>query len=87
MAFEDGVNSQRIEYVRRRFLVWRDELVSESGEMACHSDKNAPIVFTGQAANATNNQTSSQSPDDRKQKLICKIDETLHRIKAETYGA
>jgi DnaK suppressor protein len=86
MAFENGVNSQQMEYFRRRLLVWRDQLVSGSRQTACHSDEGSSLDLTGQAESAVNKDASSQSPDDRKQKLICKIDETLHCIKAGTYG-
>jgi DnaK suppressor protein len=87
MTFEKGINSQQVEYFRRRLMAWRDELLSESGETACHSGKGIPIDVIGLAANAANKQSSSQSPDDRKQKLTHKIDETLQRIKAGTYRA
>jgi DnaK suppressor protein len=90
MTFEDGVNPQQIEYVRRRLLVWRDEMVSEtsiSGETSCPADKEVSFDFIGGTANMVNKDASSQTSDDRKQKLISKIDETLHRIEAGTYGA
>lgn len=86
MAFEPGVNSQQIEYFRRRLLTWRDELVPESGETAYHPGQDASPGFTGQAANATNSRIPSQSSRDREQKLIHKIDEALHHIGQGTYG-
>ena len=85
MAFESGMNSQQIEYFRRRLLTWRDELVSESEGTSYGFGQGASTDFE-QAANATHSGISSQSPRDREQKLIHKIDEALHQIEAGTYG-
>jgi len=86
MTFEYGMNSQQIEYFRRRLLVWRDELTAESGETTYLPDQDASIDFKGQAAHAANSHTSSQSPQDREQKLVDRIDEALHQIETGTYG-
>ena len=86
MAFDSGMNSQQIEYFRRRLLTWRDELVSESEGTSYGFGQDAPTDFREQAANATHSGISSQSPQDREQTLIHKIDEALHQIEAGTYG-
>ena len=85
MAFDSGMNSQQIEYFRRRLLTWRDELVSESEDKS-YGFEGAAIGFREQAANTTHRVAPSQSPRDREQKLIYKIDEALHQIETGTYG-
>ena len=86
MAFEIGINSQKIEYFRRRLLAWRDELTTEPAGTTFDNTQGVHSELMGQAANTTNSSASSQSPQDRKQKLLHKIDDTLHRIKEGTYG-
>ena len=84
MTFDAGVSSQQIEYFRRRLLTWRSQLAPKSPGKASYADKDASLDFKGKAANTTNSSTASQSLD-REQKLIHKINETLHNIEAGTY--
>ena len=85
MAFDTGINSQQLAYFRRRLILWRDELTTESTGAACNSSDDSTFSFKGQMANTTNSSTPYHSQD-RKQKLIRKIDETLSQIEAGTYG-
>jgi RNA polymerase-binding transcription factor DksA len=82
MVFESGINSQKIEYFRRRLGAWHDQLVFESGESNCDLAKVNSCDLLRQAINRN---ASFQSPQERKQKLIRKLDETLQQIEAELY--
>jgi DnaK suppressor protein len=82
MVFEKGANSRQIEYFRRRLRTWRDQLVSEAGKTVCRLDKGNSFDVPCQAANRN---APCQPSQERKQKLINKIDKTLQQIEAGLY--
>ena len=85
MVFENGANSQQIEYLRRRLGIWHDQLDFESEEGSWYLNKGNTFDQMKQVVNLANRQVSSQSPQERRQKLIRKIDETLRHIEARSY--
>lgn len=81
------MNSQQIEYFRRRLLIWRSQLLDENEESIRHPYKISEAQFgaMGSAANLADRSTHDQSPD-RRSKLLSKIDTALDHIEAGTYG-
>jgi RNA polymerase-binding transcription factor DksA len=82
MVFRNGANSQQIEHLRRRLGMWRGQLVTKPGRRTYLLDKGNYLDLARQAAN---HNTSSLTPQDRRQKLIRKIGETLQQIEKGLY--
>jgi DnaK suppressor protein len=86
-ANEEFMNSEQLDYFRRKLLGWKDEILKESREtMAALA--NGPL----QEADLTDRASSETDwgihlrTRDRHRKLIAKIDSALRRIDTGEYG-
>lgn len=84
---EPFMNSQQIEYFRRRLQTWRDQLLHESSETISQLQEETQIEpdLVDCAANETDRDIELRARD-RERKLISKIEEALRRIEDGSYG-
>lgn len=84
---EPFMNSNQVEYFRRKLLDWREQLLKDSTD-TIHSlqVENQPEPdLVDSAANETD-RTIELRARDRERKLINKIEEALRRIEGGNYG-
>jgi DnaK suppressor protein len=81
------MHSQQVEYFRRRLLIWRGQLLDETGGTINHPYQISEDQLNAMSAAAN---LASQKPphqsSDRHTKLLNKIDTALERIETGTYG-
>ncbi len=84
---EGYMNELQKEYFRRKLLVWRQDLLEESGEtlekMLGGDFREPDLADRGSLETDTNLELRTR---DRYRKLVAKIDEALQRIEDGTYG-
>jgi DnaK suppressor protein len=81
------INSEQIEYFRRRLLAWQDELSDESDKILSRLEEtpSARHIPMERAANQSE-QIIRFCPKSNKNKIIYKIRDTLRRIEEGSYG-
>ena len=84
---EPFMNAKHREYFKRRLLIWREELLTESGVTLRHlqEDSLRAADIADRAAAETGRALELRTRD-RERKLIQKIDEALERIADKSYG-
>lgn len=81
------MNSQQIEYFRRRLLIWRGQLLDNTDGAIGHPYKISEAQFDAMSSAANlADQNMHQQLTDRRKKLLTQIDTALNRIEAGTYG-
>ena len=81
------MNARQLEYFRRKLVVWRQELLSQSAETIDNlqgSARNVPDI-TDRASEETDRALELRTRD-RQRKLVSKIDAALRRIESGEYG-
>ena len=84
---EPFMNERQTEYFRRKLLVWKSELMSDSRdtiETLQDGTRNIPDV-TDRASEETDRAIELRTRD-RQRKLVSKIDQALRRIDEGEYG-
>lgn len=84
---EPFMNERQTEYFRRKLLVWKSELMSDSRdtiETLQDGTRNIPDV-TDRASEETDRALELRTRD-RQRKLVSKIDQALRRIDEGEYG-
>lgn len=84
---EPFMNARQLEYFRRKLVVWRQELLSQSAETIDNlqgSARNVPDI-TDRASEETDRALELRTRD-RQRKLVSKIDAALRRIESGEYG-
>lgn len=84
---EDYMNDKQIEYFKLKLLIWKEELLRESGETLVHLKEkvnNSPD-FNDRASDEMETAIELRTRD-RYRKLLDKIDAALVRIEKKEYG-
>ena len=84
---EPFMNDRQLEYFRRKLVVWKQELLSQSAETLgnlTESGRNVPDL-ADRASEETDRALELRTRD-RQRKLISKIDAALRRIESGEYG-
>lgn len=84
---EPFMNDRQLEYFRRKLLVWKHELMSQSAETIeglQDSGRNVPDI-ADRASEETDRALELRTRD-RQRKLVAKIDAALRRIENGEYG-
>ena len=84
---EPFMNPIMREYFRQRLLLWRDDLLRESGETLRHlQTENGNEADIADRATVEAERSLELRTRDRYRKLLGKIDSALYRIDEGTYG-
>jgi len=84
---EPFMNERQLEYFRRKLIVWKQELLSQSAETIDNlqdSGRNVPDI-ADRASEETDRALELRTRD-RQRKLVAKIDAALRRIESGEYG-
>ena len=84
---EPFMNDRQLEYFRRKLIVWKQELISQSAETIDNlqdSGRNVPDI-ADRASEETDRALELRTRD-RQRKLVSKIDAALRRIESGEYG-
>jgi DnaK suppressor protein len=84
---EPFMNDRQLEYFRRKLIVWKQELLSQSAETIDNlqdSGRNVPDI-ADRASEETDRALELRTRD-RQRKLVAKIDAALRRIDNGEYG-
>ena len=84
---EPFMNDRQLEYFRRKLIVWKQELLSQSAETIDNlqdSGRNVPDI-ADRASEETDRALELRTRD-RQRKLVSKIDAALRRIENGEYG-
>ncbi len=84
---EPFMNERQLEYFRRKLIVWKQELLSQSAETIDNlqdSGRNVPDI-ADRASEETDRALELRTRD-RQRKLVSKIDAALRRIENGEYG-
>lgn len=84
---EPFMNDRQLDYFRRKLIVWKQELLSQSAETIDNlqdSARNVPDI-ADRASEETDRALELRTRD-RQRKLVAKIDAALHRIDNGEYG-
>ena len=84
---EPFMNDRQLEYFRRKLIVWKQELMSQSAETIeglQESGRNVPDI-ADRASEETDRALELRTRD-RQRKLVSKIDAALRRIDNSEYG-
>ena len=84
---EPFMNERQLEYFRRKLIVWKQELLSQSAETIDNLQTSARAVpdITDRASEETDRALELRTRD-RQRKLVNKIDAALRRIDESEYG-
>jgi DnaK suppressor protein len=84
---EPFMNDRQLEYFRRKLIVWKQELLSQSAETIDNLQTSARAVpdITDRASEETDRALELRTRD-RQRKLVNKIDAALRRIDENEYG-
>ncbi len=84
---EPFMNERQLEYFRRKLIVWKQELLSQSAETIDNLQTSARAVpdITDRASEETDRALELRTRD-RQRKLVNKIDAALRRIDENEYG-
>jgi DnaK suppressor protein len=84
---EPFMNERQLEYFRRKLIVWKQELLSQSAETIDNLQTSARAVpdITDRASEETDRALELRTRD-RQRKLVNKIDAALRRIDDNEYG-
>jgi DnaK suppressor protein len=84
---EPFMNDRQLEYFRRKLIVWKQELLSQSAETIDNLQTSARAVpdITDRASEETDRALELRTRD-RQRKLVNKIDAALRRIDESEYG-
>jgi DnaK suppressor protein len=84
---EPFMNDRQLEYFRRKLLVWKQELLSQSSETIENLQDSARAVpdIADRASEETDRALELRTRD-RQRKLVSKIDAALRRIDNGEYG-
>ncbi len=75
------------EFFRRKLMVWKESILSESRETLVHmQEETQSIPDLADRASAETDRALELRTRDRQRKLIAKIDSALRRIDEGTYG-
>ena len=81
------MNERQLKYFRQKLLIWKDDILRESGETLRHlqaETENHPDI--ADRASSETDRALELRTRDRQRKLISKIDEALRRIEDGSYG-
>ena len=84
---EPFMNDRQLEYFRRKLVVWKQELMSQSAETIeglQESGRNVPDI-ADRASEETDRALELRTRD-RQRKLVSKIDAALRRIENDEFG-
>ena len=84
---EPFMNDRQLEYFRRKLIVWKQELMSQSAETIeglQESGRNVPDI-ADRASEETDRALELRTRD-RQRKLVSKIDAALRRIENDEFG-
>ncbi|MGC1316641.1 MAG: RNA polymerase-binding protein DksA [Pseudolabrys sp.] len=84
---EPFMNERQRDYLRKKLLVWREDILKEAKETLQHlqeENQNHPDI--ADRASSETDRAIELRARDRQRKLIAKIDEALTRIDDGTYG-
>ena len=84
---EPFMNERQLKYFRQKLLIWKDDILRESGETLRHlqaETENHPDI--ADRASSETDRALELRTRDRQRKLISKIDEALRRIDEGSYG-
>ena len=84
---EPFMNDRQLEYFRRKLIIWKQELQSQSAETIDNlqdSGRNVPDI-ADRASEETDRALELRTRD-RQRKLVSKIDAALRRIEANEFG-
>jgi DnaK suppressor protein len=84
---EPFMNDRQLEYFRRKLIVWKQELLSQSAETIDNLQTSARSVpdLADRASEETDRALELRTRD-RQRKLVSKIDAALRRIDENEYG-
>jgi DnaK suppressor protein len=84
---EPFMNDRQLEYFRRKLIVWKQELLTQSAETIDNLQDSARSVpdITDRASEETDRALELRTRD-RQRKLVAKIDSALRRIETGDYG-
>ena len=84
---EPFMNERQLEYFRRKLIVWKQELLSQSAETIDNLQSSARAVpdLADRASEETDRALELRTRD-RQRKLVSKIDAALRRIDESEYG-
>ena len=84
---EPFMNERQIEYLRRKLLNWKDDIIKESKETISHlQEENHILPDVADRASSETDRSLELRTRDRQRKLISKIDAALKRIDDRSYG-
>jgi DnaK suppressor protein len=84
---EPFMNERQLKYFRQKLLIWKDDILRESGETLRHlqsETENHPDL--ADRASSETDRALELRTRDRQRKLISKIDDALRRIEDGSYG-
>ena len=84
---EPFMNERQLKYFRQKLLIWKDDILRESGETLRHlqaETENHPDI--ADRASSETDRALELRTRDRQRKLISKIDDALRRIEDGSYG-
>lgn len=84
---EPFMNDLQLEYFRRKLIVWRQELLSQSAETIDNlQDSGRNVADIADRASEETDRALELRTRDRQRKLVAKIDSALRRIDDGDYG-